>query len=155
MNSDNGFGSFDILIVAADIKARGRRVGADKINIKLMLSVELLQHTATSTWLSINLMLILSTCLHPMEISPSNNISALTNLHDDKSITDEFPFSWHEVVSHYLKYWNYYFKSAVFNHYLNLFFFSRMIKTYVQIDVNWIPYPFLRIALRTSGPLMY
>ena len=49
MNSDNGFGSFDILIVAADIKARGRRVGADKINIKLMLSVALLQHTATST----------------------------------------------------------------------------------------------------------
>ena len=39
-----------------------------------------------------------------MDISQyvSNNMFAFTDLHDDKSITDEFRFVWHEVVSHYL-----------------------------------------------------
>ena len=97
--SNDGFGSFDILIAATDIKTKGGRVGVDKVNVKSMLSVALLRHTATYCWLSINLVLILSTCLHPMEISPSNNMFALTDLDDDKFITDEFPFSWHEVGS--------------------------------------------------------
>ena len=49
MPSNNGFGGFDILIAATHNKARGRREGADKINVKLMLSVALLRHTVTCT----------------------------------------------------------------------------------------------------------
>ena len=49
MPSDNGFGGFDILIAATDNKARGQRVGADKINVKLILSVASLRHTVTYT----------------------------------------------------------------------------------------------------------
>ena len=102
--SNNRFGSFDILIAATDIKALGGKGGADKINVKLMLSVaitavalpHLTQHQFNVNFVNLS--------PHPMEISPSNNMFALTDLHDDKSITDEFPLSWHELVSHYLKY---------------------------------------------------
>ena len=81
------------MIAATDIKASEGKVEADNINVKLMLSVALLPQYC-HTWLRIiNLMLILSTCLHPMEISSSNNMFGLTDLHDDKPITDEFPFS--------------------------------------------------------------
>ena len=47
MSSNNGFGGFNILIAATDNKARGRRAGTDKINVKLMLSVALLWHSHT------------------------------------------------------------------------------------------------------------
>ena len=49
MPSNNGFDGFDILIAATDKMTRGRRAGADKINVKLMLSVALLRHTVTYT----------------------------------------------------------------------------------------------------------
>ena len=49
MPPNNGFGGFDILIAVADNKARRQRAGADKINVKLMLSVALLGHNVTYT----------------------------------------------------------------------------------------------------------
>lgn len=42
MPSNDGFGSFDKLIAGTDIKAKGGKVDANKINIKLMLSVTVL-----------------------------------------------------------------------------------------------------------------
>ena len=62
--SNDGFGSFDILIAATDIKARGGRVGADKINVKLMLSVAVLPHL-TKHQFNVNFV-----NLDPMDISP-------------------------------------------------------------------------------------
>ena len=42
--SNDGFRSFDKLIAATDIKAKGGREGAGKINTKLMLSVAVLSY---------------------------------------------------------------------------------------------------------------
>ena len=43
MPSNNGFGEFDILIAATDNKARGRRAGTDKINVRHYCDI--LSHT--------------------------------------------------------------------------------------------------------------
>lgn len=42
--SNDGFRSFDKLIAATDIKAKGGKEGARKINTKLMLSVAVLSY---------------------------------------------------------------------------------------------------------------